>query len=137
MKTEVNVKKKTYSIMVECLENINRYNANQKTNRPESTQSYPLFIWGRNKTGFYIKSGNLMKTVDVPPLKKRLEEMKNLNKSELKAKYRTAILKSKVSPDTGAGLGFIDMAIKSDNQMKFTFREIQPNLSFFTLNINI
>jgi len=135
MDADLKIRKKIYSIMVECLENINRYNANQK--EPEANQHHPLFIWGGDETGFYIKCGNVIKSSDVPPLMERLEGMKNLNKAELKEKYRKAILKSKVNRGTGAGLGFIDMAIKSDNQMSYGFRSIEPNMSFFTLNINV
>ena len=135
MNADLKIRKKIYSIMVECLENINRYNANQK--EPEANQYHPLFIWGENETGFYIKCGNMIKASDVPPLMERLEGMKNLNKVELKAKYRKAILKSKVNKGSGAGLGIIDMAIKSDNQMSYAFKSIGPNTTFFTLNINV
>jgi hypothetical protein len=135
MNVDLKIRKKIYSIMVECLENINRYNANQK--EPETNQYHPLFIWGENETGFYIKCGNMIKSSDVPPLMERLEGMKNLNKTELKEKYRKTILKSKVNRGSGAGLGIIDMAIKSDNQMSYAFKSIDPNTSFFTLNINV
>ena len=135
MNADLKIRKKIYSIMVECLENINRYNANQK--EPEANQYHPLFIWGENKTGFYIKCGNMINSSDVPPLMERLEGMKNLNKAELKEKYRNTILKSKVNRGTGAGLVIIDMAIKSDNQMSYDFKSIEPNTSFFTLNINV
>ena len=59
---------------------------------------------------------------EIPALKEKLEKVLNHNQAELKELYREQIL-SKRTDDNNAGLGIIDIAIKSGNLMQYEFKD--------------
>ena len=129
-------RKKLYNIMVECLENINRY-AGEGTFESALLASFPLFLLGMSDNGYYITVGNLIRGEDKALLKVQLDDVIKLNRAELKEKYRDAIMEAKITDGGGAGLGIIDMAIKSENRMEYTFNDVKDDISFFILEIRI
>ena len=133
---ELATRKKLYNIMVECLENINR-NAGEGAFENDLLRSYPLFLLGRSETGYYITVGNLIRDEDKEGLRMKLDDVNKLNRAELKEKYRDAIIKAEVREGSGAGLGIIDMAIKSENRLEYTFNDVKDDISFFILEIKV
>lgn len=129
-------KKKLYNIMVECLENINRY-AGEGIFENDLLRSFPLFLLGLSENGYYITVGNLIRGEDKEHLKIQLDDVNKLNREELKEKYRDAIMESKITEGSGAGLGIIDMAIKSEHRLEYTFNDMRDDISFFILEITI
>jgi hypothetical protein len=135
------VKTKVFNVMVEDLQNIFKH-----------SQSYQEEIYGKNNAIFslaktddyyFVLSGNPLFTSEVEALKGRLEEINLLDAAGLKEEYRR-IMKSKkgvgkdgLSDKGGAGLGFIDMARKSGNKIRFDFEKINDELSFFSLRMTI
>ena len=90
-----------------------------------------------SESGYYITVGNLIRDEEKEDLKEKLDDVNKLNREELKEKYRDAILKSEVTEGTGAGLGIIDMAIKSENRLEYTFSDVKDDISFFILEIKV
>ena len=134
---ELTTRKRLYNIMVECLENINRY-AGEGTFKDVYVQPHsPLFLLGMSEVGYYITVGNLIREEDKEDLKIKLDDVNKLNREELKEKYREAILKVEVTETSGAGLGIIDMAIKSENRLEYTFNDVKDDISFFILEIKV
>ena len=131
------IRKKIYNIMVECLENINRYSEDGTIEGEETKQHYPLFLVGKSDESFYVTVGNLIFNKDIGLLKQKLDDINNLSKEELKEKYRETILKADVSDSSGAGLGIIDMALKSENKLEYIFKTVENDVSFFILEIKI
>ena len=137
MKIELRIRKKVYNIMVESLENISRYQKGSiKPDKVNKTHS-PLFILGKKESGFYITVGNLICQKDIDPLKIRLDAIKNSDRNMLKQKYRDTIQNSIITDNSGAGLGLIDMALKSNNKINYTFTEVAKSASYFILQIDI
>ncbi len=137
LEMELPVRKKLYNIMVECLENINRYAGAGKFDEDDLTPHFPLFLLGTSEEGFYVTVGNLIKEKDKKILKEKLDDINKLNREELKSKYRDTILASSVTDSRGAGLGIIDMAIKSDNPLEYKFNTVKDDISFFILEIKV
>ena len=135
------VKTKVFNVMVELLQNIFKH-----------SQSYQEEIYGKNNAIFslaktddyyFVLSGNPLFTNEVEDLEYRLKEINKLDADGLKEEYKR-IIKSKkgvgkegLSEKGGAGLGFIDMARKSGNQIRFDFEKINDELSFFSLRMTI
>jgi len=137
MDIDMTIRKKLYNIMVECLENINRYAGADIFVHDDSTPHYPVFLMGRSDEGYYVTVGNLIRDKDKIPLQQKIEDVNELNKEELKEKYREAIMSADVTEDSGAGLGLIDMAIKSDNKLEYTFNNVKDGVSFFILEVKV
>ena len=137
MDIELNIRKKVYNIMVESLENISRYEKCYMSNNNTDKSHSPLFILGKRESGFYITVGNLIYQEDINPLKKRLDTIRNLDRGMLKKKYRDTILSANITDNGGAGLGLIDIALKSNNKINYSFTEVGGNASYFMLQIDI
>lgn len=127
------VKKKVYFIMVECLQNITRYQA-EETNLFDKS-SY--FVIQKKQEHYYITTGNLIKSSKVQDLKNRLEKVNNLNEEDLKTYYKKVLTNGQFSEKGGAGLGLINMARKSGNKLSYSLQKINDQYSYYYLNTEI
>jgi hypothetical protein len=66
-----------------------------------------------------------------------LETVNNLEMPELKDYYNNIISNTEISERGGAGLGLVDMAIKSGNKLRYNVYEYDNEKSLFTLNITL
>jgi len=129
------IQKKTYKILVECLENAYRHSVDHLP--PKSGKQEGIFILTRNTNGYSVIVGNPVQKSDVAILKQKIEEINNLDIDKLKEKYRTTIKSATISEKGGAGLGLMDIAIKSGSKLQYNFDEHKEDTNFFTLEINI
>lgn len=118
--------------MVECLENICRH-----AEIVEYTDTPSLFCLGKTDQFYYIISGNYIKNGNVDVLKNKLDMLNNMNKSEVKQKYREVLSLRQLSEKGGAGVGMIDMVLKSENKLDYRFVPIDDTYSFYTLKVSI
>jgi len=129
------IQKKTYKILVECLENAYRHSVEHLP--PKTGKQEGIFILTRNHNGYGVTVGNPVQKIEVEPLIQKIEETNNMDSDELKEKYRTMIKAATISEKGGAGLGLMDIAIKSGNKLQYNFNEHKEDTNFFTLEINI
>lgn len=115
--------RKTGFLIAECFQNIVRHNESSVENG---------FFLTRNDGGIlYIASGNIIKDEMVSELTGKLEHLNRLSKEELKEVYLKTLSNNEISEKGGAGLGLIEMARKTGNQLKFEFLPIRNGLSYF------
>ena len=124
--------KKTYNILVECLENIHKHSEHgeEKTNEA-------IFLLTQPVDGFSITVGNLMPASEVAALGKNIDELNNMTREELKAHYSTIIKTGKISERGGAGLGMTDIALKARSKLNYTFNDYSDDEQFFSLSVHI
>ena len=70
-------------------------------------------------------------------MKEKITHINTLSKDELKAYYKRMLKESKISKEGGAGLGFIDIARKTQNALSFDFHPIDGDYSFFIMSAKI
>ncbi len=88
---------------------------------------------GKTEHNHVIHSGNLLANDDVLCLRKTLDQIVSLDKTELKQLYK-AKLRETVSPDAlGAGIGLIEMSRKVKHPLEYSIIPIDEHVSFFTL----
>ncbi len=75
-----------------------------------------------------------MHLIDVNDLKKRLDKVNKLDIKEIKDLYRQILDTSEFSKKGGAGLGLIEMAIKTGNRLDYDFVPVDKNFSYFILS---
>lgn len=127
--------KKTYKVLVECLENAYRHSVENAPPKPGKQKG--IFILTRKPTGYGVIVGNPVQNSEVESLKIKLEETNSLDPGELKEKYRSMIKTAAISDKGGAGLGLMDIAIKSGSKLLYNFDNHEENTNFFTLEIHI
>jgi hypothetical protein len=128
--------KKTYKVLVECLENINKH-ASIIESEHKGTPNEGIFILSNANNCYTITVGNLVKNEEEPQLTANFNQVNSMSKDELKILYREIIATTEISVKGGAGLGIVDMALKSESKLQFTFYKYSENLKFLTLDIDI
>jgi hypothetical protein len=126
--------KRTYSIVVECLENIFRYSAFKASNDP-SKQPY-ISVRMQNEN-ILITAGNPITESSRGSLIRRLDRLNNLDETALKTLHEN-IIDSKQQPGVnGAGLGLITMVLKSGNKIGYCFEPLTEGFLNFEIQISL
>jgi hypothetical protein len=126
------IQKKVYHVLVECLQNI--YKHSFHTNKEsDSDLNHGILLVARNKSNYYIITGNTIENERVSGLQSMIDEINNLNKRKLDILFKHQLMEGKLSEKGGAGLGFIDIRRKTGNNLEFHFLPIDKPFSFFIL----
>jgi hypothetical protein len=131
---EDNTRRKIFNIMVEILQNISKNKVEVMENTPEIDA---IFILGANNDDYMLISSNLIMNDKISPLKNRLDQVNSLDKEGLKQLYKDVRLNASFSDKSGAGIGIIDIARKSENRLDYSFEEVDSLYSVFSLLIRI
>lgn len=132
---EGKIQKKVFHVMVECLQNISKHADNSMNSYSKDGRG--IFMVHKGSVEYKITTGNLIVKDKVEDLKESLDMINSMNKDELKALYKKQIKEGHLSEKKGAGLGFIDIARKTGNNLIYTFKEIDNETSFFILTSTI
>ena len=129
---EVGSQKRIFNVLVEVLQNISRHgDLNPKGKK------HGLFMIGKTDEGFAVYAGNLIKNKKVAEVKTKLSKLAELNSEELHQLYRTTLRKERISTDSGAGLGLIDIFRDSNGGVGFDFRDTDNDQTFYSIAVNI
>lgn len=126
------VYKKIITVMIESLENICKYTDVYESFVRDNAHYLPTFEIRMNSRNIKLITSNPVKNDDVERLKCKIEMVNNKDREELKQLYVQTITNGKFSVKGGAGLGFIEMAKTSGNNLKYTFQGINENFSLYT-----
>lgn len=132
---ERGVLKKVYNIMIESLENLTRH-ATQNND-----ENYPaIFVIGKDDQHHYLATGNKIPASEQEGLEYRLKKVNQLDKKGLRAWYNEVLLSDDMPTDkSGAGLGIIDIALKSGHPLDYEFVKMDhdENHLFFVLKMKV
>jgi hypothetical protein len=73
----------------------------------------------------------------VEGLSQWLNEINCYTREELKVIYNKILTNKSYSKQGGAGLGFVDILLKTNNKLEFTFEKVDENYSFFSINVTV
>ncbi len=128
------VRKKIFNVMVEQLQNITKH---QYTDEDKQVVQ-PCFVLIEHEHYYNLVTGNPIHVDTIQMVTDRINQVNSLNAEELKDLYKQARLNSRISEVGGAGLGFIDVARKTENKLDFGFYDIESaNYKYFTLKTQI
>lgn len=122
------VKRLSY-IIVEAVQNIERYSV-------QTAHSDDFSLVFSDDTTFHVITQNLIENENIEKLKNRLDAVNAKHEEELNEFYIQS-LNSEEYTSKGAGLGLIDMARKSKNNLSYLFTPKTELLSNYRLHIKI
>jgi hypothetical protein len=128
--TDPAVKKKLVNVMVECLDNINRHSQS-------ASASNSIFMICRKTDHFDIITGNKVNSDEVSSFVEKVEKINFMERTELREWYNTIIAEGEVNNKGGAGIGLIDIALKSGNKLEYETRALADNTSFLILKAKV
>lgn len=128
---DISFKKKAVNVMVELLQNICNHAHSLKS---DSTGKPGILIVSSNNKGCFISSGNYILSNRVAAIKNKIDLINRLSSEELENLYSETIMKEQEPEEKGAGLGFIDIKMKSGHAIDYTFVACSDSFSFLALN---
>lgn len=131
---EDNTRRKIFNIMVELLQNISKNKIENLEGTPEVSA---VFMIGTSDDDYLLVTSNMIRNDKIPPLKDRLDQVNSLDKGGLKNLYKDERLNATFSETSGAGIGIIDIARKSENKLMYSFEKINDRFSVYSLLIRV
>ena len=130
---DLTTRKRTYAIIVECLENIK----NHSDTDIYGSGKLPYITVARKQDKLLIRAGNPVKNNDTGRLCERIDRINMADPATLKSIYEEIIKKDYNENSNGVGLGFILMKLKSGNNVIYNLTEIDRDNSFFEIQITV
>jgi hypothetical protein len=129
------LRRKLSFLMIESFQNILRY-GDEPSNKGLKYRKEMFIV--RNIEGiFYIGSANLIENKKIDYVRSKLDEVNQMEGDDLNQLYRKILTNNKFTDAGGAGLGFIEMARKTNQKLQFEFVTIDEEYSYFYLLISM
>lgn len=129
--------KTVFSIFVEQVQNVIRYSAQRGSINGETDVRYGVLTMGKEDQKIFLGCGNMIENKDVAKLKDNLASIQKLDRKQLKALYKETLRGGAPEGSKGAGVGFIEIALRATHGFDFDFIELDTDHSFFTLTTYI
>lgn len=135
---DVNISKKIFSIVIEMSQNIKLHSDERIVYGEEVNCGKGIIVVREQNDYFEVSSGNMISTSRVDDFKNYIDDINNKDSDALKDYYKEVLKKPRVKGNISAGLGLIQMKRKSNNELKYNFRDIEDNnKKFFTLTCEV
>lgn len=131
------VQMKVFHIIVESLQNISKHAEGLIESSNEDLRGVGTFLIAKSDIDYFIIAGNIIDNNKKTQIKELLDKINSLDKEGLKKLHKEQMRKGRMSSKGGAGLGFIDIARKSGNNLAYEFREINDQSTFFIINAQV
>lgn len=126
------VVKRVFSILIEGLQNIRLHGE-----RGEDGKQQAYLILVKNPTYYKLGFGNLIEQDDIEQIERYLTKINGMNLIELKELYTHILTNGYISKKGGAGLGFLTMRMKSENQLSYQILRFPNGTAFFSVDAQI
>jgi len=122
-----------FAVYIELAQNIRNYHTLRGACGLEAASS--IITIGRNGKGYKVSSGNVVLNSDLDALCGRVDGLNAMTGDELKSEYRRQ-RRREVPPEAlGAGLGLLEIARRSSDDMTYVVRELDAGRKFFSLTV--
>ncbi len=130
-----------FTIFIELSQNMMNYSKSIEEGSSRN-KSEGLIIVGRcdeDNRHYYVLSQNVIGLKDKEKIEPKLQEIERMNKDELKKRYRELRKSGKDTHEKGGGIGFYEIAKRSD-KIEYGFTPINSQKYYFQfkayININ-
>jgi hypothetical protein len=132
--TDIGLKarRKMFSIMMESLQIITRYNPGQ-----EAAEMFgmPLAMIVSEDEGMRFTTGNLIANNQLPRLLDNLEQINSYDRKGLKGFYRNLLSEKDPSEDQTGMMSLVDMARRSGYKLEYDFERINETYSYYVISV--
>jgi len=117
-----------FTVFIELAQNMMNYS--KKANK-EGFDPKGLILVGRTHDGYYyVFSQNIVDKVDKEKLEEKLKKITSMTKEEIKKEYRNARKSGKDKHKKGGGIGFYEIAKKSQT-IEYNFIDLGDGKYYF------
>jgi hypothetical protein len=126
--------KRTYSLIVECLENICKH---AELNLIKNPVLFSHLTVGKENDKIIIRAGNPVSNSTKEVITGRLNHVNMSDEQTLQTQYEEKIKIDLETDEKCAGLGFIYMALKSGNKLEYTFKNLINGYLYYEIQITL
>ena len=134
------VQRKIFNILVEALQNlyhhIDDFSTTTSSDYTADKEAGMFSIINENEI-YKITTGNFVLNKAVPLIEKSILLVNSMNQPQLRQYYREILSADTIGEEAEVGLGFIDIARKSDYKLGYEFAPVDASISFFTLTMMV
>lgn len=133
-------KKKFHYVATECIQNLFYHidganPANAILSRYDSKSAVVMITAG--KKHYTLLTSNYIPSHKTGTLKERLDNINSFEPEELRALYKKVLSEKPFSEKGTGGLGFIDIARKTGEKIRYSFSPVNDDVVNFTLQIRL
>lgn len=129
--------KKLFVTTIELIQNIKNYSAETMEVAGHSLVGVGVAKVYDGGDMFIAVSGNMVETPKVERIQTYCQRIKGRTSQELRLLYNEQLKETPPEGSKGAGLGFIDIALKTNGQVDFDFLTFNDTHTFFTITAYI
>ena len=127
--------KNIFLIAIEQLQNIMSYSKNKHIENKNRYKSPGVLVVGfdKEKQKYYVNSSNEIVNEDKEKVSVKIDFINSMDKDKQRKYLREKLRSADDKHDRGAGVGFIEMAKRSSEELEYDFEEIDDKLYFHIL----
>jgi hypothetical protein len=129
--------KKVFSIFIELIQNIKHYSAETQLLPDGSESGIGIIRVSEESLCFTVTAGNCITKEAFKRIEAKCTVIKNIPTSELRAFYNAQIKQTQENTSKGAGVGFIDIAMKASGNWEYEFYPLENDRVFFVITAYI
>ncbi|MES2285258.1 MAG: SiaB family protein kinase [Bacteroidota bacterium] len=133
-KQDLALRKKIFNIIVELSQNIYKHADEPETGKEGKSG---ILMLGEKNGEYTLTTGNLILNKRIESLSASLDKVNEANFEELDTLFDKTIMEDEKKGQKGAGLGFIDIKMKSRNNLTYHFNQIDADYSFFEIQVKV
>jgi hypothetical protein len=132
------IRKKVYNVLVESLQNLYHHiEVLPEGMQKEYDDKFGILVVSRQDDKYKISTGNFITQDKVDVLRNKIDKINSMSREELKDMYKFILNHQRLSEKGGGGLGLVDIARKTGNELEYTFERYDDLYYFFNLDVYI
>lgn len=133
------LRKKCFNIATECIENLKHHATHpvygQGVDMNPNNSRASMVMVTRDMVSYTFLTCNFIKSTEVGVIKGKIDKINSLDSEELRKYYKQVISNESLSSKGTAGLGFIDIARKSNNKLAYEFHKVNEDIFYYTFSV--
>src|SRR5574344_289478 len=123
------------NVMVEMLKNVVKHGFNRDETR---TAGNPvIFYIAQEGDDFNLNAGNYIDNGSIEKVRTKIEHLNSLRDDELEDFYTKCLLNFEIDNSKEAGLGLVDLRMKSGHKIVYKITPINEKMSFIVMQVII
>ena len=122
--------KRVFSILIEGLQNIRAHGG-----KDEEGKQIGFIVISKEKETYKLNFGNIINKTEKASIISKIDHLNSLPTEDVKILYMKVLTNDLYSEKGGAGLGFITMKMKSNNDLSYSIIPLTEKQSLFSLEI--
>jgi|GEM_PF-580567 len=129
--------KKVFGVFIELIQNIKNYSAETVLAHNGTECGVGIIRVSEESLCYTVTAGNCIRKDDVERIEAKCAAVKHIPTAELRSYFNDRIRLKQESTSKGAGVGFLDIAIKAGGNWEYEFHPVDDDFTFFTITAYI